>query len=80
VSNRSKPITADGKVDRSSSFADISAAADILWTAYGEQALEQAKRLEARMPTSFFARKVREEIERRPVRTAAPGRFYREPH
>ena len=78
--NRFSTIAGESKIDHSSSYADISRAADILWTAYGEKALERAKLLEARTPTSSFAKKVRAEMERQPVRTTATGRFYREPH
>lgn len=54
---------------------DIKAAADILCAAYGEEALERARLLEARMPSSVFAEGVRAEIERRPIRAAPSGRF-----
>ena len=62
------------------SQAEVAAAADILWTAYGEHALDRAKLLEQRMPGSEFARRVRKELEKNPIRSTYPSRFDEERH
>ncbi len=57
MANRFSTTPGESKIDHSSSYVDISRAADILWTAYGERALERAKLPEARTPTSEFCEK-----------------------